>query len=86
MGWNQCALDPKLVAKADSKSDLYNFKDERKVRSSLFATSINNGLNGKPRWVATWGDTDVDIIIKNIEHMFISKPFYIPNATVQDLN
>lgn len=77
-------LDPKLVGKIDSKSDLYNYKDAKKVRSSIFRTAINNNVNNKSRWIATWGETKVDIILKNIENMFISKPFYIPNATVQD--
>ncbi len=80
------ALDPKLTGLLESKSDVYNFKDESKVRSSVFRTAINNNINGKPRWVATWGDTDVDIIIRDIENMLISKPFYLPNATVMDLN
>ena len=80
------ALDPKLTGLLESKSDVYNFKDESKVRSSVFRTAINNNINGKPRWVATWGDTNVDIIIRDIENMLISKPFYLPNATVMDLN
>ena len=85
-GVRTSVLDPKLVGKIESKSDIYNFKDATKVRSSIFRTAINNNINGKPRWVATWGDTNVDIILKGIENMLISKPFYVPNATVQDLN
>lgn len=85
-GVRTSALDPKLVGKLDNKADVYNFKDESKVRSSVFRTAINNNINGKPRWVATWGETNVDIILRDIENMLISKPFYIPNSTVMDLN
>lgn len=83
-------LDPKLVGMINSKSDIYNYDLETakdKVRSSCFA--IYPTLPSKPKgYVAevNWGDTVVPIQIRNIEYLFLSKTFYLPNSTVMDLN
>jgi hypothetical protein len=84
------ALDPKLCGLIESKSDIFNYNSEtakEKIRSSCFA--IYPTLSSKPKgFVAecNWGDTVIPIQIRNIEYLFLSKVFYIPNGTVMDLN
>lgn len=78
-------LDPKLVGYQESKSDLYNFKDPDKVRSSIYMTDYD-GLRDPDGWaiLATWGDENSQITMQNVPYLFQSKIFYIPNATVMD--
>jgi hypothetical protein len=83
------ALDPKLCGLIESKSDIFNYNSDtakEKIRSSCFA--IYPTLSSKPKgFVAecNWGDTVVPIQIRNIEYLFLSKVFYIPNGTVMDI-
>ncbi|WP_313130975.1 hypothetical protein [Anaerocolumna sp.] len=83
------ALDPKLCGLIESKSDIFNYSSDTakdKIRSSCFA--IYPTLSSKPKgYVAecNWGDTVVPIQIRNIEYLFLSKVFYIPNGTVMDI-
>jgi hypothetical protein len=84
-GARSCVLDPKLIGVIDSKGDAYNFKDPDKIRSSVFRLNNHISTGRHPAgWVATWGG--VDIRIRNIQNMFVSKTFYIPNASVTDLD
>lgn len=78
-------LDPKLVGYQESKSDLYNFTDPSKVRSSVYLTEYD-GLRDTVGWpiLATWGDENNQITMQNVPLLFQSKVFYIPNATVMD--
>lgn len=81
------ALDTKLCGKADSKIDVYNYKDADRLRTSMFKLSSRSTVNsdGKaPGYIGTYNN--MDIIIPNIENVITSKLFYIPNATVKDLN
>lgn len=83
------AIDTKLCGSIDSKSDILNFSAETaedKVRSSCFviyptAAKANvKGFIGE----CTWGTDSIPIQLKNIEYLFMSKAFYIPNSTVMD--
>lgn len=85
-------LDPLLVAQAESKSDLYNFADESKVRSSVYVTTTTSTASDKQQdgyfgtLKAVSGIGDLEIGISDIQSMVYTKNFYIPNATVSDLN
>jgi hypothetical protein len=86
-------LDPLLTAKADSKSDLYDFDDESKVRSSVYITSATSTAaedSETPGYMGTvkavGGMSDLDVVLKDIQSMVYTKNFYIPNANVSDLN
>lgn len=81
------ALDIKLCGKADNKADIYNYEDKDKLRTSIFKLSSRSTVNsdGKaPGYIGTYNN--MDIVIPNIENVITSKLFYIPNATVKDLN
>ena len=85
-GVRTSALDPKLVGMIDNKSDIYNFKDANKIRSSCFAINPYQHPTIKGLLsICDWGGEDVPVQLKNMEYLFISKTFYIPNATVMDL-
>ena len=85
-------LDPLLVGKASSKSDLYNFGDESKYRSSVYLTSLrssatelgNTGYLGTLKGLGGMGD--LELCLDDIYELAYTKTFYIPNATVSDLN
>lgn len=85
------ALDTKLTGKLGDRRDLYNFDEstlKEKTRTSQFRTSARStdpSANGKaPGYI---GSIDgLDIVIPNIENLMTSKIFYIPNASVTDLN
>ena len=85
-------LDVVLTAQADSKSDLYNFNDENKVRSSVYVTTAKSttaavqkaGYLGTLKGVSGIGDLETGLM--NIYSFVYTKNFYIPNATVNDLN
>ena len=85
-------LDPLLVGHASSKSDLYNFDDEDKVRSSVYLTSLrssstelgNTGYLGTLKGLGGMGD--LELCLDDIYELAYTKTFYIPNATVSDLN
>ena len=85
-------LDPLLVAQAESKSDLYNFDDANKVRSSVYVTTTTSTAAEKQQegyfgtLKAVSGIGDLEIGISDIQSMVYTKNFYIPNATVSDLN
>ena len=86
-------LDPLLVAKAQSKSDLYNFEDESNIRSSVYVTTKISSQAEKPdqegylgTLKAVSGMGDLETGLTDIQSMVYTKNFYIPNATVSDLN
>lgn len=79
-------LDPKLIGYQESKSDLYNYEDESKVRSSVYLTSDRPTNQTSLGVLAKWGDNNINILIPRLSYVFQSKIFYIPNATVHDLN
>lgn len=85
-------LDPLLSAPAESKSDLYNFRDESKLRSSVYVTTKTSstadvrkaGYLGTLKGVSGIGNLETGLI--DIYSLVHTKIFYIPNATVSDLN
>ena len=85
-------LDPLLTAPTQSKSDLYNFSSEDLVRSSVYVTTKTSsqadqqkeGYLGTLKGVAGMGDLETGLI--DIQSMAYTKNFFIPNATVSDLN
>lgn len=84
-------LDTKLCGIQNERRDAYNFDKatiKDKVRTSIFMTSTKSTSSkaaGKPEgYLGSLGE--MQIRINGIEEMFASKPFYIPNATVTDLN
>lgn len=80
-------LDTKLCGKLDSRSDLYNYEETDKIRTSVFRTSdrSTSAVAGKaPGYVGTIHGLDVSI--PSMKYLFTSKFFLIPNATVTDLN
>lgn len=79
-------LDPKLIGQQDSKSDLYNYDDNSKVRSSVYLTYSKPTNQTQDGVLGTWGEGNVPVILPRLPYLFQSKIFYIPNATVQDLN
>lgn len=85
------ALDTKLTGKLEDRRDLYNYSEDslsEKTRTSQFKTSARStdgSANGKaPGYIGSMDG--LDIIIPNIENLMVSKLFYIPNASVTDLN
>lgn len=85
-------LDPLLVGKASSKSDLYNFDNESNVRSSVYMTSLRSSTSnsGTIGYIGTLKGgsymSSIDICLSDIYKLAYTKIFYIPNATVSDLN
>lgn len=85
-------LDPLLTAPTQSKSDLYNFSDEDLVRSSVYVTTKTSsqadkkqeGYLGTLKGISGIGDLETGLT--DIQSMVYTKNFYIPNATVSDLN
>jgi hypothetical protein len=85
-------LDPLLTAKTESKSDLYNFTEDSKIRSSVYVTTSvsstsstsESGYIGTLSGVSGMGD--LKAYIGDIQSMVYTKNFYIPNANVSDLN
>lgn len=85
------ALDTKLTGKLEDRRDLYNYSEDSlsdKTRTSQFKTSARStdgSANGKaPGYIGSMDG--LDIVIPNIENLMVSKLFYIPNASVTDLN
>ena len=79
----QSALDPALDPPNKGQSDLYTnaYLSQFTVDSHSDATIAA----GKPdHYIGTFKDTD--ILLPDMESMYISKKFYVPNANVQDLN
>lgn len=85
-------LDPLLTAPTQSKSDLYNFSEDL-VRSSVYVTTKTSsqaedtskeGFLGILKGVA--GMPDLETGLTDIQSMCYTKNFYLPNATVSDLN
>lgn len=85
-------LDPLLTGNSTSKSDLYNFSDDSKVRTSVYATTATSttATNGKQGYLGTLkginGMGDLETGLSDIQSFVHTKLFYIPNANVSDLN
>lgn len=77
------ALDPALCPQNKGQSDLYT-----SAFLSQFCTDSNSNAacaQGKVKnYIGTFKDTD--ITLPDMEKLYQSKKFYIPNANVQDLN
>lgn len=84
------ALDTKLTGKLGDRRDLYNFSEAslaEKTRTSLFQLSTRStdpSANGKADGYI--GSIDGLDIRNNMAASMYSKLFYIPNASVTDLN
>jgi len=77
------ALDPALCPQNKGQSDLYTSA----FLSQFCVDSKSNAecAQGKDRnYIGTFKDTD--ITLPDMEKLYQSKKFYIPNANVQDLN
>lgn len=73
-------LDPKLTPVKESTSDKFTkwyISQFRLNEKSSIHSGKANGYVGKIN--------GVEIILPNIQNMYVSRPFYIPNATVMDL-
>lgn len=88
-------LDTLLTGKVENKQDLYNFEDstlEEKLRTSCFITSESSAVTNTKKdgylgsFKAKEDNLSLDLFISKPELLFYSKLFYIPNATVSDLN
>lgn len=85
-------LDTLLTAPVESKSDLYNFSDENKLRSSIYVTTKTSstaevkkdGYLGTLKGINGIGNLETGLT--DIYSFVYTKIFYIPNATVSDLN
>lgn len=77
------ALDPALDPQNKGQSDLYTsaFLSQFCVDSQSEAAIAQGKVKN---YIGTF--KDVDITMPDMESMYISKKFYIPNANVQDLN
>ena len=77
------ALDPALDPQNKGQSDLYTsaFLSQFCVDSQSEAAIAQGKMKN---FIGTF--KDVDITMPDMESMYISKKFYIPNANVQDLN
>jgi hypothetical protein len=77
------ALDPALCPQNKGQSDLYT-----KAFLSQFCTDSQSDAaiaqGKKQNYLGTFKDTD--ITLPDMESMYVSKKFYVPNANVQDLN
>lgn len=77
------ALDPALDPQNKGQSDLYTsaFLSQFCVDSRSEAAIAQGKVKN---YIGTF--KDIDITMPDMESMYISKKFYIPNANVQDLN
>lgn len=77
------ALDPALCPPNKGQSDLYTkaFLSQFCVDSQSDATIAQGKVKN---YLGTFKDTD--ITLPDMESLYVSKRFYIPNANVQDLN
>lgn len=84
-------LDTKLTGYTNDSGDIFNYYgtdgkvDSNKVRTSMFLTSPSSeGASGNTSYIGTLNGKSVKITYA--EYMLQSKIFYIPNATVMDLD
>ncbi len=74
------ALDPKLCPPRSSQSELFT-----KYYISQFRLNDKSTVRANEQVGLVAKFKGVDILIPDIQDMYRSRPFYIPNATVQDL-
>lgn len=79
------AIDPKLTPVRKSQSDLFKSK-----ATSWFETDNHTNLSNEAGYVGTFsspgtGAPDTKITIQNMNGIYKSKVFFIPNVSVQDL-
>ena len=79
------AIDPKLQPKRDSQGDLY-----MKGIKSWFETDKHTNFSAEPGYVGTFdatstGGGQIKVILKDMNGLYRSKDFIIPNASVMDL-
>jgi hypothetical protein len=87
------ALDPKLTGTLTDRTELFSYfkedgqtVDPERVRTTIFMTS-DKSLKYESKSAGYIGSINgLDITIRNITQMLHTKPFYIPNSTVMDLN
>lgn len=91
-------LDPNLCPPKSSTSNLYTNAFLSQFRLDSWSTGYEGwataeagkkasdyfGVAGKEGYVGTF--SGVDIFLPNVENMYYCRPFYIPNANVQDLS
>lgn len=76
----QSVLDPKLCPVKNSTSDIFSKAYLSQFRLDEKSTVATDKVDG---YLATF--EDMTVVIPSLPLMFISRPFYIPNANVQDL-
>lgn len=91
-GHRTTVLDTLLTSTAESKSELYDFTDENKIRSFVFATRKTSSTteNTKSGYLGTLqGDSNMQSlqsVLSDIQSFVYSKNFYTSNFNVTDLN
>lgn len=81
-------LDPNLCTPKKNKGDIYS--DDSTAFLSQFRLDEKSSVrkDKEDGYVGVWnsGDSNVTVILPNLPMMYYSRPFYIPNANVQDLS
>lgn len=91
-GHRTTVLDTLLTSTAESKSELYDFTDENKIRSFVFATtkSSTTAKESKTGYIGILqGDStmqSITSILSDIQSFVYTKNFYTSNFNVTDLN
>lgn len=91
-GHRTTVLDTLLTSTAESKSELYDFTDENKIRSFVFATrkTSSTSSSDKVGYIGTLqGDSNMQSItsvLSDIQSFVYTKNFYTSNFNVTDLN
>lgn len=91
-GHRTTVLDTLLTSTAESKSELYDFTDENKIRSFVFATTKTSSTAGNDKlgYIGTLqGDSNMQSItsvLSDIQSFVYTKNFYTSNFNVTDLN
>ena len=74
-------LDPKLTPKTEAQKDIFS-----DYFISQFRTRDHSEIYGKDRPYIMGRYIGEEVQMKNLENFYKSRPFYIPNATTQDLH
>ena len=93
-----CVIDPVVIARVDSKSDLYNYEDESKIRSSVYnsrpkSTTAQNSVGAKvdeEGYLTEMPTIDkikpVKGKLKDIKHFAFTRNFWIGKFDVSSLS
>ncbi len=81
-GVRTSVLDPKITPPSNGQSDMFNrvHLSQFRVDSKSTASIAQNKPNG---YIGTFKNKDISL--KDVENIYVSKKFYIPNVVVSDL-